>query len=679
MAESQPEEVSQAAPVPEATAEAASVADSAPLTGASEEAPQEEVVGEQVNEVTGEGETLGDDEGKIKVEEQEPGEPRITVKGLQDKNEERKRLKLERIKKRLEFEDEKKKAELDLVEAQKPKPVMKLEEKSSEKGSYNSETEGAEDGLGEDDIDEMKGIINQYDDLEMPESPEDTQDEKVESDSEDTPLPRLGTSLKGEFIRTFDSLPSISDISLDITEEPTEPEPPKAESPQGSDHGNFVESGQEEGAGEGESGESEGSQAGGAAAATGAGSEEEASSEEEDFFEDLPDEPEEEKRPVVDEEPDTMAMFAEVAEVHVEDKREPTLKVEEPFWYRLTYDFVHHLINMVVSKVESIDNIAKLMDKHKLVCALQQEVDDFMVEKNTNNSLNNVVCDYYRRQGKFQNFATLTPEDSDNEAIRYMAALNLVDFLMERVKTLKSNHLSAAHKAMLELNSLSVLSYSEEQYLDNFMRKTLVHRDMERLRRALEYDMKKMLEMRNQISQKRYELNLNLHALAFVDEKVTRFERVTDTLTISQLLCANESIIQLSKLLEEKSKDVAVMQSNYKKSMIEETCIREKRDMISCSLSKAKKEYNDLIKRRTELRKLLTNLQAVHANLKLQRAQLEAKGGLLFKTALMYDYDKCMADVVSKRKRIVGLKKTISDFNKRIYVIEQGFNEQSPN
>lgn len=121
------------------------------------------------------------------------------------------------------------------------------------------------------------------------------------------------------------------------------------------------------------------------------------------------------------------------------------------------------------------------------------------------------------------------------------------------------------------------------------------------------------------------------------------------------------------------------MQSNYKKSMIEETCIREKRDMISCSLSKAKKEYNDLIKRRTELRKLLTNLQAVHANLKLQRAQLEAKGGLLFKTALMYDYDKCMADVVSKRKRIVGLKKTISDFNKRIYVIEQGFNEQSPN
>lgn len=522
MAESQPEEVTQGAPAPEVAAEEAPAADSAsaPLaapSGASEEAPQEEVVGEQVIAVVGEEATVGDDQEKVKAEGQDPEKPRLIVQGLKNKSEEHKRLKLERIKKRLEYEDEKKKADVALEEAQKPKSVMKLEEKSSEKGSYNSETEGGE-GLGEDDIAEMKGIINQFDNLEVPESPDDTQDEKVESDSEETPLPRVGTSLKGEFIRTFDSLPSISDISLDITEEPTEAEPAKIETPRTSDHGNFVEYGQEEGAGEGESGESEGSQAGGGAVATVGGSEEESSSEEDEFFDDLPEEPEEDKRVAVKDEPDTMAMFAEVIEIQVDDKRDDTVKPDEPFWFRLTYDFIQYLINMVVSKVESIDNIAKLLDKHKLVSALQQEVDDFLIEKGINNSLNNIVCDYFRRQGKFQNFATLSPEDSHNESIRYMAALNMVDFLMERVKSLKKNHLSVAHKAMLELNSLTVLSYSEEQCMDYVMRKTLVHRDMERLRRALEYDMKKMVEMRNQISQKRYELNLNLHALAFVDE-----------------------------------------------------------------------------------------------------------------------------------------------------------------
>ncbi|KAH8277133.1 hypothetical protein KR026_005832 [Drosophila bipectinata] len=672
MAESQAEEVSPGAPAPEgapAAADAAPASFTAP-SGASEEAPLEEVVGELVEAGV---EALGEDGENVPEEGQEAGQSRATAQVLQ--KDERKRQKLERIKKRLEQEEEKKKAELALEEAMKPKPVRKEEDKSSEKGSFILESEGGED-LGEDDLAEMRGIINQYDDLEVPESPEDTQEENAESDSDITPLPRLGTSLKGEFIRTFDSLPSLSDISLDITPEPTEPEPPKKQSYRDSDHGNFVESGQEDGAEEGGSGESEGSQAGaGGAVAAVTGSEEESSTEDDDFFDDIPEEPQvPDKRG--EEEMDTMAMFIDIVEIEVEDKAEAQVKVEDPFWYRLTADFLHHLINMVVAKVESLDNIAKLLDKHKLVIALQQEVDEFMFERTTNSSLNNVVCDYYRRQGKFQNFATLSPDDSFNESIRYMNALNLVDFLMERLKTVKNNHLNESHKAMLELNSLNVLSYNEELGLDNFMRKTLVRRDMERLRRALEYDIKKMLDMRNQISQKRYELNLNLHTLAFVDEKVTRFERVTDTLTISQLLCANEAIIQLSKLLEEKSKDVAVMQSNYKKSMIEETCIREKRDMISCSLTKAKKEYNDCIERRNDLRKMLTDLQAVHANLKLQRAQLETKGGLLFKTALMYDYDNCMADVESKRKRIAGYKKTISDLTKRIYVIEKGF-EQS--
>lgn len=57
------------------------------------------------------------------------------------------------------------------------------------------------------------------------------------------------------------------------------------------------------------------------------------------------------------------------------------------------------------------------------------------------------------------------------------------------------------------------------------MRKTLIRKDMDRLRRALDNDLRRMQDLRNQISEKRYELNLNLHNLAFVDEVRTNGAR----------------------------------------------------------------------------------------------------------------------------------------------------------
>jgi len=112
------------------------------------------------------------------------------------------------------------------------------------------------------------------------------------------------------------------------------------------------------------------------------------------------------------------------------------------------------------------------------------------------------------------------------------------------------------------------------------------------------------------------------------------------------------------------------MQSNYKKSMIEETCVREKRDMISYMLSKARAEYIDRFERRNKLRKDLTRLQLEHADLKTKRDKLETKGGLLFKPGLMYDYDKCMADIQARRSHIQAMKKTCNELGKRIRACE---------
>ncbi|XP_017013616.2 myosin-J heavy chain [Drosophila takahashii] len=662
-----------------------------------EEAPLEAIAEEMVAEITGEEEKGEEDitgEGQFQSElpnedEQAPKEGQeiqAKPKGLITA-EERKREKLLKLKQRLEERKAEEAEAAPPVIPVKPEKVqgeaefkedeeIRNEEESREDlpresvRTYTSlQSEESDEDLAEDE--DIKAILN----AKIP-TPEDviSMDEDLQSVvSEETPRPRLGKSLKDEFIREFDSLPSISDISLTSDEEPEPEVVAEKKSLTLPDTGHFVDASEDPGEGESESSSARDAST---AATTVAEAEED---EESVIMDDFPEEHVPvEKQVGFGEEVDTMAMFAVAVDADIGPTQELAVEVEEPFWHRLTLDFLNHLINVVVANVENADkNKEHLLDKSKMMVQLQILVDEYQLEKYQNSQLNNVVCEYFRRIRKNNNFQPLPPDDVRGELNRYMNALNVVDNLMERVKMMKFKYGHATSRAMMELNSLSVLAYNEEQRLGAFMQKTLVRKDMDRLKRALDNDLRRMQDLRNQVSVKRFELNLNLHNLAFVDEKVMKFENVTETLTISQMMCANESIIQLNKLLEEKCKDVAVMQMNYKKSMIEETCIREKRDMIAYTLSKAKKEYVERFEHRNRLRKELTRLQVEHAKLKTQRAKLEAKGGLLFKTGLMYDYDKCMIDIETRRSKIQAMKKTCFDLTKRIFAVEHSKHESS--
>ncbi|KAH8349171.1 hypothetical protein KR084_011223 [Drosophila pseudotakahashii] len=693
MADNPPEE---APPVPEAPAGDVPAAEEARALEAIAEEVVAEINGEEGDQTEKGEEAITDGEGQSELpneDDQVPKEGRETQekpKGLITA-EERKREKLLKLKQMLQ---QRKADEAEALEAAPAIPVkpedvndedeIKVDDETREdeksKEDYTRESvhtyqslqsggEESDDDLAEDE--DIKAILN----AKIP-TPDDviSIDEDLESVvSEDTPRPRLGKSLKAEFIREFDSLPSISDISLDSEPEPEPEVVAEKKSLTLPDTGHFVDGSEDPGEGESESSSARDAST---AAITGAEAEED---EESVTMDDLPEEHgPAEKQVGFGEEVDTMAMFAVAVDADVGPPQELAVEVEEPFWHRLTLDFLNHLINVVVANVENADrNKEHLLDKDKMMVRLQILVDEYQLEKFQNSQLNNVVCEYFRRIRKNNNFQPLPPDDVRGELNRYMNALTVVDSLMERVKMMKFKYGHIVSRAMMELNSLSVLAFNEEQRLGAFMQKTLVRKDMDRLKRALDNDLRRMQDLRNQVSGKRFELNLNLHNLAFVDEKVMKFERVTETLTISQMMCANESIIQLNKLLEEKCKDVAVMQMNYKKSMIEETCIREKRDMIAYTLSKAKNEYVDRFEHRNKLRKELTRLQKEHAKLKTQRAKLEAKGGLLFKTGLMYDYDKCMIDIQTRRSNIQAMKKTCFDLSKRILAVEHSKHDSS--
>ncbi|KAH8292084.1 hypothetical protein KR054_004586, partial [Drosophila jambulina] len=613
---------------------------------------------EQPVKVDQEGEEKPGDEGQ---------EAEVQAKGPVSAAE-RKRLKLEKIKKMLDLEKAAMKEALKAAEAEVASPGKKV--MLGDEGSHESDKllGSKEDRQSSDEFEDLKAILNEFDNTEPTVSTASEAADEESVTSEDTPRPRLLKSMKTTFIREFESLPSINDISLDISFEEEEEAIDQSNIIDEKDEGHFVD-GVEVDSGD-ESDESASDQATANAADAIADIEEESESEDL-LIDDLPDDVEPiEKRVVIKDEEATMAMFEDALEVVAGPEIPEVVSTEEPFWYRLTADFVEHLISTVVEKWERAAFTEISLDKNKLIQRLYDEVELHMFEQYQNIQINGFVCEYYRRNHKKNPFIVLTPEDAGKERLRFLHALNVVDSLRERVKFMKINYNTNTNKAMLELTSLKVLSFNEEQRLEGLMRKTLVRRDMERLRRVLDNELRRMQDMRNQISEKRYELNLNLHNLAFVDQKVSKFERITDTLTISQMLCANESVIHLGKQLEEKSKDVLFMQTNYKKSKIEETCIREKRDMISYSLSKAKIKYDEKLLRRNQLRKELTDLQWEHAQLKAQRVRLEVKGGLLFKVSLMYDYDKCMEDVIEKRESVKKLKSLAADLTKRIFILE---------
>jgi len=524
----------QAAPAEEVIAVEEAVA----LVTVTVEGEGAEIPGDGGDQADRTGEEVTDGEGQTEVPNEEDKVPKedlgsqVKPKGLITA-EDRKREKLLKVKQMLA---QRKAEEAEALQAA-PAPIPEKPQKDQDqdqdwdhvdddgtKEEYPRESvqtyqqlhsgdEESDEELADDE--DLKAILNQK--VATPEEKDSIiEDYDLESVvSEDTPLPRLGRSLKGEFIREFDSLPSITDISLTSEEEP-EPEPEVTEKKSLTlpDTGHFVEGGTE-GSGEGES-ESNSDRDASTAAITVAEEEDEESV----IMDDLPEEQAPvEKQVGFGEEVDTMAMFAVAVDADIGPTQELSVPVEEPFWFRLTFDFLSNLINTVVAAVENADrNKEHLLDKSKMMVQLQVEVDEYNLEKYQNSLLNNVVCDYFRRIHKFNNFQALPVDDVRGELNRYMNALNVVDNLMERVKMIKINYGHTTSRALMELSSLSLLAFNEEQRLGGFMHKTLVRKDMDRLKRALDNDLRRMQDLRNQISEKRYELNLNLHNLAFVDE-----------------------------------------------------------------------------------------------------------------------------------------------------------------
>lgn len=70
--------------------------------------------------------------------------------------------------------------------------------------------------------------------------------------------------------------------------------------------------------------------------------------------------------------------------------------------------------------------------------------------------------------------------------------------------------------------------------------------------------------------------------------------------------------------------------------------------------------------RREDLRDQLYKLKLEHEDLKIQKNNMYAKCGLLFKPTLLFDYDDTMQIVTENREKVAEKRQTVKDLEKRI-------------
>ncbi|XP_017150781.1 uncharacterized protein LOC108160988 isoform X2 [Drosophila miranda] len=481
-------------------------------------------------------------------------------------------------------------------------------------------------------------------------------------------------SFLGGFLREFESLPSLSDISENSTTVESETRPsvaPPLPERISVDPGRFVQS-VDRFSGSSSSGRTLSDSSSSVFGLIGEEEEEPEELSQTSFLGSLIEEPETvRKEVIIQDDVDMMAQIYVESESDDDGKDVVDPKLAQQIQLsKMMSDFLESLINRAV-QLSEIGARAKLFDKGKMLVEIERLVHLFIVERSTNNILNNKMGEHCKRNRKPDKYATLPPAVETIEHRRYVGALNVVDNLMERLTIIKNNGSFVISRAQLELHSCYTLSKFVTENLENCMRKGLLRQDSDKLRRLLDAELRRMENLRNEISERRYELNLNLRSLAVITEKMRLVERITDDLTTSEVQNATDNIIHLEKRLEDRTKEVLAMQANYKKFLIEKTCIREKRTMIAQSLEIAKEALKEKGDKLYEVRHYLSDIQADRLKIKTTHARLHAKGGLLFHPALMYEYDKCLEEVQERRATVAKLRKTYTDLSSRYSMLER--------
>ncbi|XP_023031234.1 uncharacterized protein LOC6641600 [Drosophila willistoni] len=496
--------------------------------------------------------------------------------------------------------------------------------------------------------------------------PSDSEDESSISSDEDSRSDISVVSFKFNFLSKLGSLPRLSQISLDREEESLVASIRVTQDPEVIDpdlKGRFVNS---------LTGETESTET---TETTEEIEEESAEFESEDSSSDfdLLSEREDEE-PTLPEKQDEENFFFEEAEVLAESGRATFILETESFIkardlknrvISITMDFLEKLFDSVVDTVNS-KTLAEKLDKMKLFKELEAGVVDYRVEKSCNTFLDNKAVECHRRMRRGYAYAKLRDNEEVFEYHRYKRALNFLDHIKQRAVEAKKKCNNMTTKVNVELVEGTVGYISLSDRIEKRIREVLMHKDSEIIMKAIAVDMQTMRHLQNKISESREILISRNHTLASLIERALEVANITENLTTNEFLSVERQVLLLSKRINERDDRFKVIQERCNNELKRGVYYQEKRNFDLSALAAKKEILDDLCAKKEELWKHLYELRMQHIQYINQKHELNLRAGILYKPALMLDFDKTVELVNEKRKIVDGLRTTFKKLQRRL-------------
>ncbi|EDW64120.1 cilia- and flagella-associated protein 184 [Drosophila virilis] len=626
----------------------------------SEAPPTDDEAPKSLDEQTMEAGAEGDTELSV--------EPLTKLEQEKKRKREERRLANERLRRHYKEPDEAEKpAKLAEYESEEPKETSRVHRSTSR--IYITERTSAEI---EEDTEILKTALLS-EDKDKQAMDELNSDEPSSSDEEEYRRRAVSVSFKGEFLQNF-FFPSLSDISTESSEQLLSLRRTLTEKDDMSlvDEGQFVDPLTGEPIKEPIEAEAE------QVAEVSAEVEEETSSSSSSFDWPFPLEDEVAAPVKTDVAEYAMEMLLEIHSGIRPTSAESTTAQEAQRLERenrqICIDFLYKAIDDAVDAAEYVDPdvlLASKLDKHKVITDLHRIIADCLAAKHFNHALSSKMYEYYRRVGQFRVFDTLPRHVEEEEFRRLRNALYMLDHFRHKAnETKKLNQLLLASVTM-DLNYVRNIALSTVESLEKCIRNTLSRKDLQFLPRIIEQELRQMQNVRNEISDNRLWLITRQHTLGRVIERKRNFDQITPDLTMDEFLNAQRDVTALGTKVEERNRELNRMRDRSTKHVHQLAFIREKTSMISVTLINHKQILRRKLRRQNELRDQLLEAKLRHTRLTAQMRELHVKCGLLYKPALLHDYDETVEAVEIKREKVNKCRIIVKDLEARIGKFEE--------
>lgn len=183
---------------------------------------------------------------------------------------------------------------------------------------------------------------------------------------------------------------------------------------------------------------------------------------------------------------------------------------------QIVFTFLQKMIDEAVDTAEYVDPIKELrgkLDKNKLYDQLQKLYGQYLAAKQFNSDVNNKMYDYYRRVGQLRCFDVLPSKVEMVEYHRYMDAIQLLDHLKKKTDETKKSNSALLSSVKLDLEYCHNMAMVSVQSLETCMRDVILRKDAEFLPRIVENELRRMQNMRNEVSDSRLWLITRQHTL----------------------------------------------------------------------------------------------------------------------------------------------------------------------